>query len=157
MFNNCLNPRSHDRKEVVTCNENRVSSIGKLINQFTCPEQRRRTSSPINLLQRARTCPERSRRKNNKKMQNKANLKNGEMRICACNRGGYGNLIAFSRPKNKAKQSQFTCLDEVPMLLSGRRRKPNFSPKLALFSPILALLFNDYGYKLLADVRKEAK
>jgi len=51
-------------------------------------------------------------------MQNKANFKNTEMIVTACNINSYGNLIAFCRPKNKAKQSQ---------------NKANFSSKLALF------------------------
>jgi len=101
---------------------NQLSNL--LINQFTCPEQRRRTSSPvlskveglINFLQRAR--------KKNKNMQNKANFKITRNDISTCMTNTYGNIIALKQPKNKAKQSQF---------------KPNFSPKLASFSPKLAL------------------
>ena len=57
-------------------------------------------------------------------MQNKANFKNDQIYISACFRGGYDDFLNFSRPKNKAKQSQ---------------NKANFGPKLASFSSILAL------------------
>jgi len=66
-------------------------------------------------------------RKYNKNMQNKANFKIALICISPSITNTYGNLIAFSRPKNKAKQSQF---------------KPNFSSKLGLFFPILALIRN---------------
>jgi len=74
----------------------------------------------------SKTCKScRSRaRKNNKIMQNKANFKNNQINTSTCNRSGYGNYLFLFRLKNKAKQSQF---------------KPNFSPKLASFSPNLAL------------------
>jgi membrane protein YdbS with pleckstrin-like domain len=61
--------------------------------------------------------------KSNLFLQNKANFKNVQIYASACNTNSYGNLVAFSRRKNKAKQSQ---------------NKPNFSPKLALFFPKLA-------------------
>ncbi len=85
-------------------------------------------------------------------MQNKANFKNARINITACNRKGYEIYNPFSRPKNKAKQSQF---------------KPNFRPKLALFFPILALLSpifsiflylsaeSVYSYRLFKYIKKQ--
>ncbi len=62
--------------------------------------------------------------KSNLFMQNKANLQNAEMNVTPLLTKGYENLRTFCRSKNKAKQTQ---------------NKPNFSPKLASFFPILAL------------------
>jgi len=80
-----------------------LSPIFRLINQLT--------SSPVNLLHRAR--------KYNKNMQNEPNFKIAGNDISTCNTNTYGNIIAFSRPKNEPKRTQ---------------NEPNFSPKLALFS-----------------------
>jgi hypothetical protein len=55
--------------------------------------------------------------KSNLFLQNKANFKNDRIYTSTCDKGSYGNLRAFFRRKNKAKQSQ---------------SKPNFGPKLAL-------------------------
>ncbi len=69
-------------------------------------------------------------RKKNKIMQNKANLKNTEMTVTACNITSYGNFLTFLRRKNKAKQSQ---------------NKANFGPKLALFyNEIIAFRYGFY-------------
>ncbi len=51
-------------------------------------------------------------------MQNKAKLQDAKMNVSNDITKGYENLRPFSRPKNKAKQTQ---------------NEPNFSPKLALF------------------------
>jgi len=73
-------------------------------------------------------------------MQNKANSYHGfgarESSLSACNITRYVNVcpsgLTENEPKNKAKQSQF---------------KPNFGPKLALFSPKLALFFTKFSPK----------
>jgi len=62
-----------------------------------------------------------------KKMQNEPNFKNYQMNTSTCNTSCYDNFRNFSRPKNKAKQSQ---------------NEPNFSPILASFFPKLALIRN---------------
>jgi len=114
VFNNCFNLlQSHDRKGVVT-------KIGKLINKFTCPEQRRRTNPPINCLHRAR--------KNNKNMQNEPNLKQLYEFISAYTSSTYRIYVLESTPKNEPKRTQ---------------NEPNFSPKLALFFQILASFGNE--------------
>ena len=63
-------------------------------------------------------------------MQNKPNFKNTEMNVSDYMTRDYAIFRPSSRLKNKANQSQF---------------KPNFSPKLALFSPILALFLTNSG------------
>ncbi len=60
-------------------------------------------------------------------LQNKANFKNTPICISVCKTSGYGKFRLWDSRKNKAKQSQF---------------KANFSLKLALFFPILALVNN---------------
>jgi hypothetical protein len=68
-------------------------------------------------------CGEGRARKKNKIMQNEPNLKNDRIYTSTCDKGSYGNLIAFFRRKNEAKRTQ---------------NEPNFSPKLGSFSSILA-------------------
>jgi len=104
LTNSLINQLTHN-------NEHLVSKIGKLINKFT--------SSPINLLHRAR--------KYNKNMQNEPNFKIAQMCVSACNINVYGNLLDFCRRKNEPKQTQ---------------NEPNFSPKLASFFPKLSSFDN---------------
>jgi len=59
-------------------------------------------------------------------MQNEPNFKNDQIYISPCIKNTYGNLIAFSRPKNEPKRTQ---------------NEPNFGPKLGSFSPNLASFF----------------
>jgi len=120
MFNNCFNLQSHDRKGVVTIIEYQASKTCKSCQNpaRTCPEQRRRTNSPINFLNRAR--------KNNIFLQNEPNSPSVQVDISACNISGSGNFRLLFPRKNKAKQSQ---------------NEPNFGPKLALFFPKLASFF----------------
>jgi hypothetical protein len=98
--------------------EYQASKIGKLINQFTCPEQRRRTSSPINLLNRAR--------KYNKNMQNEPNLYHGlparGSSLSACNITRCVNIRPVGLPENERKNEP-----------KRTQNEPNFSPKLASF------------------------
>ena len=65
-------------------------------------------------------------------LQNEPNYKIGEILVSAYNMNSYGNLIAFYRPKNKAKRTQ---------------NEPNFELKLGLFfqnKPNLTMFMNRY-------------
>jgi len=96
-------------------------------------------------------------------MQNKANFENDQMNTSTCNTSCYDNFRNFSRPKNKAKQSQnepnFQCnyvkmgnleceiLSECvhtsySILSVLRSLGVEGSPILALFFPKLALIRN---------------
>jgi len=84
-------------------------------------------------------------RNKNKIMQNKANFKNSKNDITPCIRRRYESFQSFFHPKNKAKQTQ---------------NEPNFRPKLALFSRILALFYKEIfafanNLNLFADFKKE--
>ena len=100
-----------------------------------------------------KSCRNRAR-KQNKIMQNKPNLRNDKTFVTPLLTKGYVNFRLLSRPKNKAKQSQF---------------KPNFSSKLALFfrikpnqtqskpiksnfKPNLGFVFPNFGFVILRNL-----
>jgi len=60
-------------------------------------------------------------------MQNKAKFSRARMNITPILTREYGNIMLCGSRKNKAKQTQNTCLDEAQ-----RRRKPNSNPICAL-------------------------
>jgi hypothetical protein len=118
-----------------------ASKIDKLINKFTCPEQRRRTNSPINFLNPAR--------KNNIFLQNEPNSYHGHpargSSLSICNISGYATFQPFepheNRQKNEPKRTQ---------------NEPNFSPKLALFFTISALFFTNVSDIMITELAKES-
>jgi len=119
-----------------TCIKHQGSKNGKLINKFT--------NSPINS-QNPPLQLSRELYKSNLFLQNKANSYHGfgarGSSLSACNITRYVNVrpvgLAKNEQKNKPKQSQF---------------KPNFRPKLASFSSILALFFLKLASKWLAKI-----
>jgi len=114
MFNN-HETRETSHGALETCIKHQGSKNGKLIHQFT--------NSPINS-QNPPLHLSRELYKSNLFMQNKANSPGVQDDTTSYSTTTYKNFVLKSTPKNKAKQSQF---------------KPNFRPKLALFSPKLAL------------------